>query len=180
MDTDAERRGLEWQVGVWDRIAQLYLREVDPRFASVVENAVRRGDLKPGHRVLDLGTGTGSVAVAAAALVGPGGKVTGIDISRDMLALTRRRLAVSPGPRGSVAVHERRAEHRGLAGVPDTFLPSLLLEPLARARRPPLHRRALGRPPRSHVVWSWRATRSALSAPAALPSASRARPLADS
>jgi len=46
MDTDAERQGLQWQVGVWDRISELYLREVDPRFATVVENVVRRGDLK--------------------------------------------------------------------------------------------------------------------------------------
>src|SRR5262249_42359985 len=92
MDTDAERRGLEWQVGVWDRISQLYVREVDPRFATVVENVVRRGELKPGHRVLDLGTGTGSVAIAAAGLVGPVGYVAAVDISRDMLALTRRRI----------------------------------------------------------------------------------------
>lgn len=27
----------EWQVGVWDRISQLYLREVDARFAPVVD-----------------------------------------------------------------------------------------------------------------------------------------------
>src|SRR4029453_14158238 len=79
MDTDAERRGLEWQVGVWDRISELYLREVDPRFATVVEGVVRRGDLKSGQRVLDLGTGTGSVAVAAASRVGPAGKVTAVD-----------------------------------------------------------------------------------------------------
>jgi SAM-dependent methyltransferase len=95
MDTDAERRGLEWQVGVWDRISQLYLREVDPRFAPVVENVVRRGDLKPGQRVLDLGTGTGAVAAMAARLVGPAGKVTAVDISPDMLTLARRRLVES-------------------------------------------------------------------------------------
>ncbi len=126
MDTDAERRGLEWQVGVWDRIAQLYLREVDPRFATVVENVVRRGDLKPGHRVLDLGTGTGSVAVAAAALVGPAGKVTGIDISRDMLTLTRRRLA--EGGHTSVDLREGRAEQLPVDdGSFDVVLASLSL-----------------------------------------------------
>ncbi len=92
MDTDAERQGLEWQVGVWDRIAQLYLREVDHRFTSVVESVVRRGDLKPGHRVLDLGTGTGSVAIRAADLVGPAGKVTAVDISPDMLEMAKRRI----------------------------------------------------------------------------------------
>ena len=90
MDTDAGRQGLQWQVGVWDRISQLYLR-----FATVVENVVRRGDLKPGYRVLDLGTGTGSVAIGAAGLVGPASKVTGVDISPDMLALARRRVVES-------------------------------------------------------------------------------------
>jgi SAM-dependent methyltransferase len=108
MDTDAERRGLEWQVGVWDRISQLYLREVDPRFAPVVENVVRRGDLKPGQRVLDLGTGTGAVAVAAARLVGPAGKVTAVDISPDMLTLARRRLVESG--HANVDFREGRAE----------------------------------------------------------------------
>jgi ubiquinone/menaquinone biosynthesis C-methylase UbiE len=108
MDTDAERRGLEWQIGVWDRISQLYLREVDPRFATVVENVVRRGDLKPGQRVLDLGTGTGAVAVEAARLVGPAGKVTAVDISPDMLTLARRRLVESG--HANVDFREGRAE----------------------------------------------------------------------
>jgi SAM-dependent methyltransferase len=108
MDNDIERRGLEWQVGVWDRISQLYLQEVEPRFASVVENVIRRGDLKPGQRVLDLGTGTGSIAVAAAGLVAPGGEVTAVDISPDMLSLARRRLVESG--RANVDLREGRAE----------------------------------------------------------------------
>ena len=95
MDTEAERQGLHWQIGVWNRISQLYLREVDARFAPVVENVVRRADLKPGQRVLDLGTGTGSVAMRAAALVGSAGRVTGVDISPEMLAVTRQRLVES-------------------------------------------------------------------------------------
>jgi SAM-dependent methyltransferase len=68
---------------------------VDPRFAAVVENVVRRGDVKPGDRVLDLGTGTGAVAMTAASLVGPAGQVTGVDISPDMLAMAKRRAAES-------------------------------------------------------------------------------------
>jgi len=126
MDTDTQRRGLEWQVGVWDRISQLYLREVDSRFATVVENVVRRGDLKPGHRVLDLGTGTGSVAVAAAGLVGPAGKVTAVDISPDMLALTRRRLVESGHT--NVDLREGRAEQLPVDdGSFDVVLASLSL-----------------------------------------------------
>jgi SAM-dependent methyltransferase len=126
MDTDAERRGLEWQVGVWDRISELYLREVDPRFATVVESVVRRGDLKSGQRVLDLGTGTGSVAVAAASRVGPAGKVTAVDISPDMLALTRRRLVESG--HANVDLREGRAEQIPVdGGAVDVLLASLSL-----------------------------------------------------
>jgi SAM-dependent methyltransferase len=126
MDTDPERRGLEWQVGVWDRISQLYLREVDPRFATVVENVLTRGELKPGDRVLDLGTGTGSVAIAAAGLVGPAGKVTAVDISPDMLALTRRRIVESG--RRNVDLREGRAEQLPVDdGSFDVLLASLSL-----------------------------------------------------
>ena len=41
---------------------------------------------------MDLGTGTGSVALRAAPLVGEG-EVTGVDISADMLAVAKRRAA---------------------------------------------------------------------------------------
>ena len=105
---DNEQRALQWQVGVWDRISELYLREVDPRFSSVVQNVLERADLKPGHRVLDLGTGTGSVAIGAARLVGPSGRVTAVDISPDMLAMARRRVAESGY--ANIAVREARAE----------------------------------------------------------------------
>src|SRR5438093_3507582 len=108
MDTEAERQALQWQVGVWNRISQLYLREVDARFAPVVENIMRRGDLKAGQRVLDLGTGTGSVAMQAAAVVGPAGRSTGADISPEMLALTRQRLVESG--HSNVDLREGRAE----------------------------------------------------------------------
>ena len=58
-DDDA---GLAWQTGVWDRISQLYWDEIDPRFAPVVEGVIGRAGLRQGDRVLDLGTGTGTVA----------------------------------------------------------------------------------------------------------------------
>ncbi len=83
--------GLQWQVGVWDGMSELYLREIDRRFASVVEEVIARAAPKKGEQVLDLGTGTGAVAFQAVPLVGSGGRVTGIDISADMLGLARRR-----------------------------------------------------------------------------------------
>ena len=91
MAKNTDDQGLQWQIGVWDRMSEVYLREVDRRFAPVVEGLIARAALKPGERVADLGTGTGAVAFQAAPLVGRDGRVTGIDISSDMLRLARRR-----------------------------------------------------------------------------------------
>ena len=82
-----------WQAGIWDRISQLYLQEIDRRFAPVVEQVIRRASLEAGHNVLDIGTGTGAVALQAASLVGSSGQVTGVDISTEMLDLARQRAA---------------------------------------------------------------------------------------
>ncbi|HEY3110679.1 MAG TPA: methyltransferase domain-containing protein [Chloroflexota bacterium] len=108
MGDGPDRDALAWQVGVWDRMSDTYRREIDRRFASVVENVVARAGLRPGQRVLDLGTGTGAVAERAAALVGPGGEVLGVDISASMLAQARRRLAARG--LGGVVLCEGRAE----------------------------------------------------------------------
>jgi len=108
MQPSAEDKGFAWQVGVWDRMAQPYEREVDRRFAGVVEGVVQRARLQPGEQVLDLGTGTGAVAVQAASIVGAAGHVTGVDISGEMLALARQR-AAALGLR-NVTFREGRAE----------------------------------------------------------------------
>ena len=93
IESDQEREGLAWQTGVWNRISDVYLREIDRRFAPVVEAVIARSTLTSGENVLDLGTGTGAVAQRAAAIVGPNGRVVGVDISPDMLALARQRVA---------------------------------------------------------------------------------------
>src|SRR5437868_2032055 len=92
-DVGSEREGLAWQVGVWDRMAPIYIREVDPRFAPVIDHVLARARLQSGQRVLDLGTGTGAVAVRAAPLVAPGGQVIAVDISAEMLEFARGRAA---------------------------------------------------------------------------------------
>ena len=46
-------------------------------------------DLKPGETVLDLGSGGGIDVLLSAKRVGPGGKVYGLDMTDDMLALAR-------------------------------------------------------------------------------------------
>lgn len=51
--------------------------------------------LKPGERVLDLGSGAGFDAFLAARAVGPSGHVIGVDMTPEMLAAARRHLAAS-------------------------------------------------------------------------------------
>lgn len=108
METDQARAGLAWQIGVWNRISDVYLREIDRRFAPVVEHVIARASLTAGKHILDLGTGTGAVAERAAQLVGPHGHVLGVDISPDMLTIAQGRVAA----RGltNVSLREGRAE----------------------------------------------------------------------
>jgi enediyne biosynthesis protein CalE5 len=107
MDRQKNAEGLAWQISVWDRMVPVYVREIDKRFGPIVERVVRRADLKPGQHVLDLGTGTGSVALRAAEAVAPNGRITALDISPDMLALARQRAASA---QASITFVEGRAE----------------------------------------------------------------------
>lgn len=93
LPADRTGEGLAWQRGIWDRYPETYRTEVDKRLAPVVEQVIARAGLAPGHQVLDLGTGTGSVALRAAPLVVPGGEVLGVDISPEMLAVAGQRAA---------------------------------------------------------------------------------------
>lgn len=108
MDPHHEQAGLAWQIGVWNRMSDVYVREIDRRFAPVVEHVLARAALGAGERVLDLGTGTGAVAARAAQLVGPEGVVVGVDISDDMLRAARQRVAAQGLTR--VTFREGRAE----------------------------------------------------------------------
>ena len=50
---------------------------------------IQAADPRPGARVLDVGCGTGIVARQIASRLGSGGKVTGLDLSANMLAVAR-------------------------------------------------------------------------------------------
>ena len=54
-------------------------------FAGVA-NPFSLGRLEPGARVADLGCGAGTDTLVAAQMVGPGGHVTGVDMTPEMLA----------------------------------------------------------------------------------------------
>lgn len=92
MVDDKSAEALAWQVSVWDKIAELYQQEIDPRFKPVIEHLITLVRLRPGQTVLDLGTGTGSLAIECVDKVGPTGKITAVDISPEMLTRARARV----------------------------------------------------------------------------------------
>jgi SAM-dependent methyltransferase len=63
----------------------------DRQFAEVGRAVVGLLDAKAGERILDLGCGAGSTTLAIAEAVGPSGRVTGVDISPDLVALAQQR-----------------------------------------------------------------------------------------
>ena len=56
-------------------------------WAKFGKSTVQRLDLRPGERVLDVCCGSGASAIPAAERVGPGGSVTGVDLSENLLRL---------------------------------------------------------------------------------------------
>ncbi|MGV0042504.1 class I SAM-dependent methyltransferase [Mycobacterium colombiense] len=69
------------------------------------EHALRLAGLRPGMRVLDIGSGPGDVSFVAARLVGPTGTVLGVDAEPAMVELARARA----GEKGLSTVHFMRS-----------------------------------------------------------------------
>ncbi len=106
METEAAPGHTE--TAVKDRYAQAaQAREVqlccpvdyDPSYLKVLPTEVIERDygcgdpsrhLRPGETVLDLGSGTGKICFIASQVVGPEGKVIGVDMTGEMLEVARR------------------------------------------------------------------------------------------
>lgn len=67
--------------------AENYAASMAPSLAVVAAEVVRRAALRPGERIVDLGTGTGTGAALA---LGAGRIVTGVDGAAGMLEIARR------------------------------------------------------------------------------------------
>ena len=83
--------GRDWAVDL-DYPADLLSRVPDTAAESFagVANPFSLGVLEPGERVLDVGCGAGTDSLVAAQMVAPYGRVTGIDMTPQMLAKARR------------------------------------------------------------------------------------------
>lgn len=84
-----ERNRDRYVVGLFDRTARHY-NTVEALFGNgglwYRRFSLRRAGLRPGMKVLDVAMGTAAVARGAARIVGPTGRVVGVDPSRGMLA----------------------------------------------------------------------------------------------
>ena len=101
--------------------------------------------LRPGHKVLDLGCGPGSITVGLAQAVAPGGQAVGVDMERTQVSAARglaARLGVANAvfTTGDVSAMDLAEEefdavhiHRVLTHVPDTMA---VLEQARRSLKP--------------------------------------------
>ncbi|HWP66309.1 MAG TPA: class I SAM-dependent methyltransferase [Candidatus Limnocylindria bacterium] len=86
-----ERAAREWQAAAagarrWEPAIASLSWPLALRMAAVTE-------IGPGQRVLDVGCGIGDPTLQVAVLVGPHGRVVGIDLAEAMLAIARERAA---------------------------------------------------------------------------------------
>jgi ubiquinone/menaquinone biosynthesis C-methylase UbiE len=75
----------------WDLCAENYDRCLTRAFTPIAQKLVSLAQPRGGQRVLDVATGGGLAALPAARLVGPQGRVVGVDLSETMVALARNR-----------------------------------------------------------------------------------------
>jgi ubiquinone/menaquinone biosynthesis C-methylase UbiE len=73
-----------------DLCAENYDRCLTAAFTPIAQKLVSLVQLRSGQRVLDVSTGSGLAALLAAGLVGPEGRVVGVDLSETMVALARK------------------------------------------------------------------------------------------
>jgi len=97
--------------------------DYDPQYleaipAEVIEKDYGCGDpskhLHPGETVLDLGSGTGKICFIASQVVGPSGRVIGIDMTDDMLEVARRSAPVVAETIGHANVEFRKGRIQDL------------------------------------------------------------------
>ena len=114
-----ERGRDEWQSVArgwrrWEPMFQSFSWPLALRMAAVAE-------IGSGHRVLDVGCGIGDPTLQVAVLVGPHGRVVGLDISEGMIAIARERAAAL-----GLGHAEFRVEDVTAAALPDAGFDAVL------------------------------------------------------
>lgn len=111
-----------------------YLAVIPP---EVIERDYGCGDpsryLREGETVLDLGSGTGKICFIASQVVGPRGRVIGVDMTDEMLDVARRNAPVVAGRIGFANVEFRKGRIQDLALDLDRLDAELRRAPIADA-----------------------------------------------
>lgn len=114
-----------YAAGAAGRISELCCPvDYDPRFLEAIPDEVIERDygcgdpskyLRDGETVLDLGSGTGKICFIASQVVGPAGKVVGVDMTPEMLDVARRNAPAVAANTGFANVEFRRGRIQDLA-----------------------------------------------------------------
>ncbi len=111
-----------------------YLKVIPP---EVIERDYGCGDpskyLREGETVLDLGSGTGKICFIAAQVVGPAGKVIGVDMTDEMLEVARRNAPIVAERIGYANVEFRKGRIQDLALSIDALDAELKRRPISDA-----------------------------------------------
>ncbi|HEX4953788.1 MAG TPA: methyltransferase domain-containing protein [Thermoanaerobaculia bacterium] len=129
--------------GANQRVAELCCPvSYDPQYLAVIPDEVLERDygcgdpsrhLHPGETVLDLGSGTGKICFIAAQVVGPTGRVIGVDMTPDMLAVARAAAPLVAERLGYANVELRRGRIQDLALDLDLLEAELAARPIRSA-----------------------------------------------
>jgi SAM-dependent methyltransferase len=129
--------------GAREQVAELCCPvDYDPRYLEAIpEEVIARdygcGDpsrhLSPGETVLDLGSGTGKICFIASQVVGPEGRVIGVDMTPEMLDVARRAAPEVAERIGHGNVEFRRGRIQDLALDLDLLDERLAAAPVASA-----------------------------------------------
>lgn len=132
-----------YRQGAQERVADLCCPvDYDPRYLAIIPDEVLERDygcgdpsrhLREGETVLDLGSGTGKICFIAAQVVGPKGRVIGVDMTDEMLEVARRNAPAVADRLGFANVEFRRGRIQDLGLDFDLLDQELAREPVASA-----------------------------------------------
>ncbi len=117
--------------------------DYDPRYLEAIPDEVIERDygcgdpsryIRSGETVLDLGSGSGKICFIAAQIVGPSGRVIGVDMTAKMLELARASAPLVAEKTGFANVEFRRGRIQDLRTDPDLIDRYLEANPVTSAR----------------------------------------------
>ena len=123
-------RGAQWRAG-FDGPIHIGHGQTNSQPRTVAA-MLRLLEVRPGDRVLDVGSGSGWTTALLAHLTGPDGEVVGIEVEPDLVRFGAANLAVSPRPWASIEAAEPGTLGRPVGAPYDRILVSAMARDLPR------------------------------------------------